>query len=294
MATDQQRAKWVERQKRRRAKLKASLEGVTENVTTQSVTDSVTESAATEVTEDEQPVERQLDVEDDVLESPDPSIAKKGFPRYTEEAIEKVLGAIRAGSTETFACSKGGISLDGWNKWKNRPKNQERFDEALGAWADFHLQNIDSHARKNWTASAWRLQRRFPHLYADPNMLIQIANVNSGGKSEDATHAWMELASNSAESQPQPLVEDGVGLTMDMPLPEIQEALEMPDAPCLPRGNSYPTTTQEPEPVEQEEVEESLKRIMSQPVRPLEATLRQRWVKAEPSGDDGSLRPLDW
>jgi hypothetical protein len=100
--------------------------------------------------------------------------------KLTETVVEKILGSIRLGETERYSCSKAGVSYEAFRVWRNKsPKHNVRVDEALEEWVNVHLANIDKQAKRNFGASIWRLKTRFPERFADPNVLIQLAQINA-------------------------------------------------------------------------------------------------------------------
>jgi len=83
------------------------------------------------------------------------------------ETWEAVLDSIRLGMTQKDACTVNGISNASLH---NKINSDLEFLESLkGAEQDFkqkHLGNIANHAKKQWQASAWLLERKFKEEFA--------------------------------------------------------------------------------------------------------------------------------
>ena len=85
--------------------------------------------------------------------------------KYTPETVDKILKAIAVGAPYTHACNYAGIGFDAFNEWRQKyPEFSEQIKEAEGKAAVGWLAKIEKAASDgNWTAAAWKLERRYPH-----------------------------------------------------------------------------------------------------------------------------------
>ena len=86
--------------------------------------------------------------------------------KRTPEIRDRLLSAIGKGLTYDLACAASGLCYDTFNEWR---KADAEFSEAVkraeGAGAEQLLDTIRAASAENWTAAAWILERRYPHLY---------------------------------------------------------------------------------------------------------------------------------
>jgi hypothetical protein len=111
------------------------------------------------------------------------STAETGPYKLDEAMIKLICGHVSKGSSELDACLLSGISRAIFYRWKRAGSDEEdsdtpsiykQFEEALRiAEAHFkkeHLGRIsaasNSDKRKQWQASAWLLERKFPQEFA--------------------------------------------------------------------------------------------------------------------------------
>jgi len=94
--------------------------------------------------------------------------------KLTPVIQERIMQAIRVGATYRLACLYGGISEDTLARWRDLGKKGRKpyadfadaFEKAEGSAAIAWLAHIEKAAMDGqWTASAWRLERRFPREY---------------------------------------------------------------------------------------------------------------------------------
>lgn len=137
-------------------------------------------------------------------------MAKIGRPTaLTDDTIERIVTALSQGATYLLAAKYGGVSYNTFNEWcKRGAKELERREgdvkEGTPLWekeqpfVDFYerVQNAEATAAigwlamiqksatdGNWTAAAWKLERRYPQDY--------------GRKTVDVTHSGKD--SNAIE-----------------------------------------------------------------------------------------------
>jgi len=93
-------------------------------------------------------------------------MAKPGRPtKYVPETIEKIVNAIAVGSPFSHACNYAGITFETFNEWRKQYSEfSEKVKEAEGKAVIGWLARIEQAAKDgNWTAAAWKLERRYPH-----------------------------------------------------------------------------------------------------------------------------------
>ncbi len=87
-----------------------------------------------------------------------------------KENYEVLYQGIKSGLNITSSCLNANISRETYHKkYKNDLKFRLRVDQALIAFEQMHILNIQTAAmkdKKQWTASAWILERRFPETWA--------------------------------------------------------------------------------------------------------------------------------
>jgi len=113
--------------------------------------------------------------------------AKGGAPtKFTPEVRAKIIKALATGNDRTTACAVADISARCLINWMNRgrrprPNNKEdkpfvqflhdvkKAEEKAVAIA---VRNIRVQGRKQWTAFAWWLERKFPERWGDQKKLV--------------------------------------------------------------------------------------------------------------------------
>jgi transposase-like protein len=95
--------------------------------------------------------------------------------KFTEETRAAILAQISKGAAYELACAAARVSYQTFRNWMERGENAKRGEfleffeavkeaeaEAAAGWLD----EIDKAAEKgSWQAAAWKLERRYPHLY---------------------------------------------------------------------------------------------------------------------------------
>jgi transposase len=87
--------------------------------------------------------------------------------KYTPEVVGKVTQAIKLGATYELAAAYAGIAESTFYDWQARkPEFSEAVKSAEGTAAVGWLARIEQAASAgNWTAAAWKLERRYPEMY---------------------------------------------------------------------------------------------------------------------------------
>jgi len=101
---------------------------------------------------------------------------------YTPELASRLADHIAAGLTDEEAAALENISCDCINRWR---KGNREFCEAVKKAEAQRLRRrltrIEA-GEQGWQGTAWALERIYPHRFARPELMNQIAVVNQGGK----------------------------------------------------------------------------------------------------------------
>lgn len=89
--------------------------------------------------------------------------------KYSLAVAARICRAVRKGCSRDAAASLAGITsatLYSWQNWF--PEFLDRLQKADSRFEAECVSNIRraGRSRRNWTASAWLLERKFPHRYA--------------------------------------------------------------------------------------------------------------------------------
>jgi transposase len=87
--------------------------------------------------------------------------------KYTPEVVKRVTDAIKLGATYELAAAYAGIAESTFYDWQaKKPEFSEQVKAAEGTAAVGWLARIEQAASAgNWTAAAWKLERRYPEQY---------------------------------------------------------------------------------------------------------------------------------
>lgn len=86
--------------------------------------------------------------------------------KYTPEVVARVAEAIRNGATYELAAAYAGIDYSTFARWQNtKSEFCEAIKSAEGAGAMSWLTMIEQATPTDWHAAAWKLERRYPHMY---------------------------------------------------------------------------------------------------------------------------------
>lgn len=87
--------------------------------------------------------------------------------KLTPATQKRICEAIRLGATYVHAANAAGISYETFNEWrKTKPQFSEAIQKAEGECVEEQLRVIRQAAsERNWQASAWILERRYPDDY---------------------------------------------------------------------------------------------------------------------------------
>jgi hypothetical protein len=118
--------------------------------------------------------------------------------KLTPEVHKQIVAALRLGATQKIACTAAGIGERTFYEWLERggigeePWAQFSHDveSALGLAAIGWLETIEASALAgNWTAAAWKLERRFPEEFGQ--------RVRHDGKIEHDINIFRKLETMS-------------------------------------------------------------------------------------------------
>ena len=145
---------------------------------------------------------------------PDTLNANKGTPRskskagrptkYVPEIIEKILNAIAVGAPFTHACNYAGISFETFNEWRKQYSEfSEQVKEAEGKAVIGWLARIEQAAKDgNWTAAAWKLERRFPEDFGKRDKIqVDVKQLDTDIERELAIIAAGRQTDSSGEAE---------------------------------------------------------------------------------------------
>jgi hypothetical protein len=87
--------------------------------------------------------------------------------KCTPERQERLCHAIELGATYVHACNFAGISYETFRRWMRESQAfHDAIKEAEGKATVGWLARIEKAASEgNWTAAAWKLERRYPNDY---------------------------------------------------------------------------------------------------------------------------------
>jgi hypothetical protein len=113
-----------------------------------------------------------------------------------KHTIETLFRAVMAGLNQRDSCAAAGISTDTFQRWMREAEANPTsayaalsadLKEAKAAGKLSHLENIKKHSLKEWTASAWTLERTDPEQFgkrADDNQAPKVV-VQIGVQGQD-------------------------------------------------------------------------------------------------------------
>ena len=102
--------------------------------------------------------------------------------KYTPETVAKIIQAIKMGATYELAAGYAGIHYDTFNEWmKHKAEFSEQVKSAEGVGAMIWLAKIERAASDgNWQAAAWKLERRYPHMYGRNVTQMEVTGKDGG------------------------------------------------------------------------------------------------------------------
>ncbi|CAB5194798.1 hypothetical protein UFOVP178_34 [uncultured Caudovirales phage] len=90
-----------------------------------------------------------------------------GKPLDKQLVTDVVLNYVRSGLFIKQACLAAGVGEATFRDWRRGdPSLSVALKKAEAEFERVHIQNITTHAAKDWKASAWMLERKYPQRYA--------------------------------------------------------------------------------------------------------------------------------
>lgn len=116
---------------------------------------------------------------------------KESTPKLSEDLIETIAQAIRVGAYVETAVALAGVSKDSFYRWLRQAESDEATDltlklsdavkKALAESEKRDLDVIDKAAQEGeWTAAAWRLERKFPNKWGRQSK-VQLEHTGMDG-----------------------------------------------------------------------------------------------------------------
>jgi len=101
-------------------------------------------------------------------------------PKLTPTKV--MLRAIRLGLTHKLAANLAGLNQEEFEeKLANEPEFAKQVRVAGAHYAKRHIDRIDKHSEKVWTASAWLLERTYPGDYGPAHAQLALhTNIDTG------------------------------------------------------------------------------------------------------------------
>ena len=104
----------------------------------------------------------------------------KGKNKATLKTIEIILNAIAEGLTQRDASIIAGISEDTFSLWKRQDSDfSEQIRQKEIECKMAHINTIKTASKKNWTASAWWLERKHKEEFSKQNQAEVSFTLNS-------------------------------------------------------------------------------------------------------------------
>src|SRR4029453_10163351 len=101
---------------------------------------------------------------------------------YTRELANRLADHIAAGLTDEEAAALEDISCDCIQRWrKGNPEFCVTIKRAEARRLLLRLERIEA-GEQGWQGTAWALERIYPHRFARPEVMNQIAVINQAGK----------------------------------------------------------------------------------------------------------------
>jgi hypothetical protein len=103
--------------------------------------------------------------------------------RRTPEVVAKIAEAVAIGLTDEEASLLAGINPDTMTEWRKGPEFSGAIKRAGAQRLLMRLERIEA-GEQGWQGTAWALERLYPHRFARPEVMNQIAVV-AGGKAAE-------------------------------------------------------------------------------------------------------------
>ena len=136
-------------------------------------------------------------------------------PKLNKALIDEYCTYIENGMTVVDSCNLCGISKESFYRWLREAEAKDDFgrpipkyalqrelkgavEKAQASFKAFHVQSIIKASRRNWTASAWLLERKYPEEYAaiDRRTAIDANKVEEKDEHSDNLLEALRLSCN--------------------------------------------------------------------------------------------------
>ncbi len=101
--------------------------------------------------------------------------------KRTPEVVAKIAEAVAIGLTDEEASLLAEVNPDTMTEWRKDPEFSGAIKKATAQRLLLRLERIEA-GEQGWQGTAWALERIYPHRFARPEVMNQIAVVNQGGK----------------------------------------------------------------------------------------------------------------
>lgn len=110
------------------------------------------------------------------------------------QAIAIILNYIRDGNTIKDSCLMAGISRASLYRWLRTDKSLRiELKRAEVEGVKFHLANITKASERDWKASAWWLERKYPKQFGKPRQ-IEVNSITRASSHEGEPTGQIDLA----------------------------------------------------------------------------------------------------
>lgn len=112
--------------------------------------------------------------------------------KYTPDVVKRITDAIKLGATYELASNYGGIDYQTFNRWmQSKGEFCQAIKDAEGEAVVKWLAKIEGAATLNWQAAAWKLERRYPHIYG--RTVNEHTGKDSGPIKHDHNHRDLSI-----------------------------------------------------------------------------------------------------
>jgi hypothetical protein len=117
--------------------------------------------------------------------------------KHTPEVVSTIAAAIASGLTDREAGIVAGIRHDTMTEWRKDAEFSEAIEKATAERLLLRLERIEA-GEQGWQGTAWALERIYPHRFARPEVMNQIALVQAG-KTPERTLRYVALSQSNNE-----------------------------------------------------------------------------------------------
>ena len=117
---------------------------------------------------------------------PAQSVSKRGRvgegrpTKRTPQVVAKIAEAVALGLKDEEAELLARVNPDSMTEWRKDPEFSGAIKRATAQRLLLRLERVEA-GEQGWQGTAWALERLYPHRFARPEVMNQIAVVNQGG-----------------------------------------------------------------------------------------------------------------